>query len=115
MAIMTENPHMPNALSAYNVYHWSRVSSVGIVPRLKAVRARYHSSNPERGNNFVPSVFCQPSCCVCIVGICLGKKATGCEANHSPVSSAEVKNKWRSVSTFQYAIRDSFIRDAVFL
>jgi hypothetical protein len=43
------------------------------------------------------------------------KKATGCEANHSPASSAEIKNKWRSTSTFQYAIRYSFIRDAVFL
>jgi len=43
------------------------------------------------------------------------KKATGCEAKHSPASSAEIKNKWRSTSTFQYAIRYSFIRDAVFL
>jgi hypothetical protein len=59
---------MPNAHSAYNVYQWSRVSSVGIVPRLKAGRARNHGSTPERGNNFVPSVFCRPCCCAGIFG-----------------------------------------------
>lgn len=48
---------MQNTFSAYNVYHWSRVSSVAIVPRLKAGCARYHISTPERGKNFVPFVF----------------------------------------------------------
>jgi hypothetical protein len=106
---------MTDALSAYNVYHWSQLSSVGIVPRLKAGRASYHGSTPERRKNFVPSIFCRPSCCARIVGNLPGKKSDGCEANHSPASSAEVKNKWRSTSTFQYAIRYSFIRDAVLL
>jgi len=52
-----------------------RVSSVSIVPRLKARRAKYHGSIPERGKNFVPSVFCRPSCCAGIVGDLPGEKS----------------------------------------
>jgi len=33
----------------------------------------------------------------------LGVKRAGREADHSPQSSAEVKNKWRYTSTPQYA------------
>jgi hypothetical protein len=94
---------------------WSRVSSVSIMPMLRVGRVRYHGSTPESGKHFVHLVFCRPSCRADFVGDLPAIKATGCEANHSPASSAEIKNKWISTSTFQYAIRYSLIRNAVFL
>jgi hypothetical protein len=35
-------------------------------------------------------------------GCCLGGESAGCEADHSPPSSAEVKNVWSYTSTPQY-------------
>jgi hypothetical protein len=72
--IMTDGPHMKQILSACSLYNWIRVSSVIIVTRLGAGRARYHGSTPERGKNFVLSVFSRSSIWVSIVGDLPGKK-----------------------------------------
>jgi hypothetical protein len=111
------------------VEKWSRGSSVGIATRLRAGRPGFDSQQDLEIFLF-PTVSrtalgpTQPPVPWVPGALSLGVKRPGREANHSPPSSAEVKNVWTYTSTPPYAfmawclqdtctdpIRDSSVRD----
>jgi hypothetical protein len=67
----------------------SRGSSVSIVTRLRAGRPRFDSRQGQGMFLFA-------------TGSSPGLRRPGCEADHSPQSSAEVKNVWSCTSTTPY-------------
>jgi hypothetical protein len=85
----------------FSKYPGSLDSLVSIVTRLRAGRLWLFDSWQKQGY-FLFAIASRPSYPVDTESSLPGGKAAGREADHSPLSSAEVKNAWSYTSTSQY-------------
>jgi hypothetical protein len=89
----------------------SRSSSVSIVTRLRARRPWFYSRQEQWWIFFFFATASRPNLGFTQASYSMGMRRTlfpgvkqpGCEADHSPLSNAEVKNTWSYTSTPQYA------------
>jgi len=82
--------------------YWNRGSSIRIGARLRARQPKNHDKIPEKGTaQSDPTGRVHFASYSMRIGRTLfsGVKRSGPEVDHSPPSSAEVKNEWRYTST----------------